>query len=114
MTLVWSYLLSKFGLGKIIAIGGLFLASASVLGGVYLKGYYGCVSKYELAQRDATIADLNKQLADRADEVAFGNDLFEQFQRIESKNDEIEADLSQRPVSGCIDADWLRGLSTIE
>jgi hypothetical protein len=114
ISLVWSFILKQFGIGKILAVGAIALSTVSVLGGVYLKGRFDCASKYELAQRDATIADLHKQLIDREDEYAFGMDLFEQFQKVELKNDEIETRLSELPVTGCIDAGWLRGLTGIE
>jgi hypothetical protein len=116
ISLVWQAIVSYFGLGKLIASGAIILSVVAAFGGAYLKGRYDCASKYELASRDVAIAELKKQLLDRADEVQYGVDLFDQFQIVEARNDEVEAILSELPVSGpsCIDANWLRGLSELE
>jgi hypothetical protein len=111
---IWSWLVGLLGLGRLVAVlaaAGALLAGAV---GFYVKGRMDCVSKYELAQRDATIAHLNDQIANLQDAEAHSGELYREYVQFEEHNNEVEARLLARPVDGCIDADWLRDLANIE
>lgn len=85
---LWAWAAAKFGLAKLI--GGLVLAGviASFVTGVYVKGYTSCASAYQLAAKDALIADLMKDLKDQADAMEFGTLLADVMNKAETANDQ--------------------------
>lgn len=114
MGAIWAWAVNLIGFGRLVgALVTVGVAGAGMLG-FYIKGRMDCSSSYEVAIRDKTIANLELQIRSIQDAQRMSTELFNEFQSVERKNDQIEYRLSERPVAGCIDGGWLRELSNLK
>lgn len=111
--LVW--LGGAIGVGRAVALVASVVFAVGLVGGVYAKGYYSCVSKYELAAAKHTIDELQKELRELKEAQQLGEELARVMEEAEKANAETSTGLtgSVAPGTGCVDADWLRGLAKL-
>ena len=116
MSTIWLWLLAKFGLGKLIAAGAIIVTVIAFITGVYAKGYYSCVSKYELAAKNAQIADLKSQILIMEEAAIYGAALEKNYGEAERKNDKITEEIlaTNFTGTGCLTPGFLQNLRRLQ
>lgn len=116
LTIIATWLKAKFALFKVALITAGVVSVFSVIVGAYVKGRIDCRMAHALASANAVIESQTKQLDDimiiaRESAQATGD-----FIETEAFNDGVETEINLRDVtanSGCVDGEWLRGLSKL-